>query len=90
VLVALAITAWGWQSTAKIMGLVLLSVILPLSCLIPAAPERLGLTMDGDLPGSPPYPARLSSGAAAGRRLAGVLPKHTACARPCIPGPSGT
>ena len=29
--VALAIAAWGWQTTAKVMGLVLLVVILPLS-----------------------------------------------------------
>src|SRR5437867_135596 len=59
--VALAIAAWSWQTTAKVMGLVMLVVILPLACFITDAPERLGLTMDGDplggvpdLPGSPP------------------------------------
>jgi MFS family permease len=49
--VALAIAAWGWQTTAKIMGLVLLVVILPLSCFIKDSPESMGLTMDGDPPG---------------------------------------
>jgi MFS family permease len=57
--VALAIAAWSWQTTAKIMGLVLLLVILPLSCFITDAPESMGLTMDGDPPGGtqdPPGP----------------------------------
>jgi MFS family permease len=52
--VALAITAWSWQTTAKIMGLVMLVVIVPLSFFITDAPERLGLTMDGDPPGGAP------------------------------------
>src|ERR1700675_292478 len=47
-IIALTITAWGWQTTAKCMGLVLLVVTLPLSRWITEAPERLGLTMDGD------------------------------------------
>jgi MFS family permease len=58
--VALAIAAWSWQTTAKIMGLVLLIVILPLAGCIQDAPERMGLTMDGDEPdGSqdPPHPS---------------------------------
>src|SRR2546423_401843 len=49
--VALAIAAWSWQTTAKIMGLVMLVVILPLSWFIKDAPESMGLTMDGDAPG---------------------------------------
>src|SRR5262245_53600205 len=52
--VALAIAAWSWQTTAKIMGLVMLVVIVPLACFIKDSPERLGHTMDGDPPGSPP------------------------------------
>jgi MFS family permease len=56
--VALAITAWGWQPTAKVMGLVLLVVIVPLSFWLTDTPERLGLTMDGDAPGGAPDPAR--------------------------------
>jgi sugar phosphate permease len=51
--VAVAIATWGWQTTAKIMGLVLLVVILPLSCFIKDSPESMGLTMDGDPPGGP-------------------------------------
>jgi MFS family permease len=56
--VALAIATWSWQTTAKIMGLVLLLVILPLSVFIKDAPERMGLTMDGDAPGGSPDPPR--------------------------------
>src|SRR5438132_7182390 len=56
--VAMAITAWGWQPTAKVMGLVMLLVILPLSWFIHDAPESMGLTMDGDPPGGAPTPAR--------------------------------
>src|SRR5215471_13040953 len=55
--VALAIAAWGWQTTAQVIGLVLLGVMLPLSCLITETPERLGLTMDGDPPDGGPAPA---------------------------------
>src|SRR5262249_5799009 len=51
--VALAIAAWSWQITAKIMGLVLLVVILPLAYFIKDAPESMGLTMDGDPPDGP-------------------------------------
>jgi MFS family permease len=51
--VALAIATFGWQPTAKVMGLVLLVVIVPLSFYITDTPERLGLTMDGDPPGVP-------------------------------------
>ena len=51
--IALAIAAWGWQTTAKIMGLVLLVVILPLAAWITDAPEQRGLTMDGDAPDPP-------------------------------------
>src|SRR3989440_1960788 len=40
--VALAIATWGWQTTAKIMGLVLLMVILPLAGFIKDAPENMG------------------------------------------------
>src|SRR5262245_31291013 len=53
-IVALAIAAWGWQTTAKVMGLVMLVVILPLSYFIQDAPERLGLTLDGDPAGGAP------------------------------------
>jgi MFS family permease len=53
-LVALAIATWSWQITAKVIGLVLLVVILPLSWFIKDSPERMGLTMDGDPPGSSP------------------------------------
>ena len=56
--VALAIAVWGWQPTAKVMGLIMLLVILPLSLLIQDAPERLGLTMDGDPPGGAQDPPR--------------------------------
>jgi len=55
---ALAIAAFSWQTTAKVMGLVMLVVILPLSFFITDAPERLGLTMDGDPPGGAPDPPR--------------------------------
>jgi MFS family permease len=56
--VALAIAAFSWQITAKVMGLVMLVVILPLSCFIKDSPERLGLTMDGDPAGGAPDPPR--------------------------------
>ena len=52
--IALAIAAWGWQTTAKVMGLVLLVVSLPLAACITEAPEQRGLTMDGDPPGGAP------------------------------------
>src|SRR5207237_10394353 len=57
--VGLAIAAWSWQTTVKMLGLVLLVVILPLSYFIKDSPESMGLTMDGDPPiGSqdPPRP----------------------------------
>jgi MFS family permease len=56
--VALAIAAFTWQSTAKIIGIVLLMVILPLSWFIKDAPESMGLTMDGDEPGDTWDPSR--------------------------------
>src|SRR5262249_56349899 len=56
--VALAIAAWSWQITVKIMGLVLLVVILPLSYFIKDSPESMGLTMDGDPPGGSQDPPR--------------------------------
>jgi len=56
--VALAIATFGWQPTAKVMGLVLLVVIVPLSCWITDTPERRGLTMDGDPPSGLQDPAR--------------------------------
>jgi MFS family permease len=56
--VALAIAALSWQTTAKIIGLVLLVVILPLAFFIKDAPESMGLTMDGDPPGGFPDPPR--------------------------------
>src|SRR5499433_936663 len=56
--VALVIAAWGWQTTAKVMGLIMLVVILPLAGFITDAPERLGLTMDGDPPGGTLDPPR--------------------------------
>jgi MFS family permease len=56
--VALAIAAWSWQTTAKIIGIVLLMVILPLAVFIQDAPERMGLTMDGDVPGGARDPPR--------------------------------
>ena len=56
--VALAIAAWSWQTTVKIMGLVLLVVILPLSYFIKDSPESMGLTMDGDPPGGSQDPPR--------------------------------
>ncbi len=56
--VALAIAAFSWQTTAKIMGLVLLVVILPLAFFITDAPESMGLTMDGDAPGGSQDPPR--------------------------------
>jgi MFS family permease len=55
---ALAIAALGWQATAKIIGLVLLVVILPLAFFIKDAPESMGLTMDGDPPGGSPDQTR--------------------------------
>jgi MFS family permease len=59
--VALAIAALSWQTTAKIIGLVLLVVILPLSFFIKDAPERMGLTMDGDPPDGAPDPSHPST-----------------------------
>jgi MFS family permease len=56
--VALAIATWGWQTTAKIIGLVLLAVILPLSFFIKDSPEGMGLAMDGDPPGGSQGPPR--------------------------------
>jgi MFS family permease len=56
--VALAIAAFTWQTTAKIVGIVLLMVILPLSWFIKDAPEGMGLTMDGDEPGDAREPSR--------------------------------
>jgi MFS family permease len=56
--VALAIATFGWQPTARVMGLVLLVVIVPLSGWITDTPERRGLTMDGDPPGGALDPAR--------------------------------
>src|SRR5262245_40743827 len=56
--VALAIAAWGWQTTAKVMGLLLLVAILPLSYFIKDSPESMGLTMDGDPPGGSQAPPR--------------------------------
>jgi len=56
--VALAIAAFGWQTTAKVMGLVMLMVILPLSLFIQDSPESMGLTMDGDPPRGTPEPPR--------------------------------
>jgi MFS family permease len=50
--VAMAIATWGWQTTAKIMGIILLLVIVPLVRFIEDAPEKRGLTMDGDVPES--------------------------------------
>jgi sugar phosphate permease len=41
--VALAVAALSWQTTAKIIGSVLLMVILPLSWFIKDAPESMGL-----------------------------------------------
>jgi OFA family oxalate/formate antiporter-like MFS transporter len=79
--VALAIAAWGWQTTAQVIGLVLLGVILPLSCLITETPERLGLTMDGD----PPDGALAPALPAPARRT-----RWTPPAWRCTPGPSGT
>jgi len=42
--IALAIAAWGWQTTAKVMGLVLLVVILPLAACITERAYRSGGT----------------------------------------------
>jgi MFS family permease len=56
--VAVAIATWSWQATAKIIGLILLVVILPLSWFIKDSPERMGLTMDGDPPDGSPVPPR--------------------------------
>ena len=56
--VALAIAAWSWQTTAKIMGVVLLVVILPLAFFITDAPESMGLSMDGDTPDGSQEPPR--------------------------------
>jgi hypothetical protein len=56
--VALAIATFGWQPTAKAMGLVLLVVIAPLSFWITDTPERRGLTMDGAPLGGALEPAR--------------------------------
>jgi MFS family permease len=56
--VALAIATLSWQTTAKIIGIVLLVVILPLAFFIKDAPESMGLTMDGDPPDGFPDPPR--------------------------------
>jgi len=58
--VALAIAALSWQTTAKIIGGMLLVVILPLSFFVKDSPELMGLTMDGDPPdglAEPPRPS---------------------------------
>jgi len=78
--VALAIATFGWQPTAKVMGLVLLVVIVPLSCWITDTPERRGLTMDGDPPG----------GALDLARPATIRRHRRATTAPCTPGRSGT
>src|SRR5262249_9033233 len=78
--VALAIAMFGWQPTAKVMGLVLLVVIVPLSCWITDTPERRGLTMDGDPPG----------GALDLARPATIRRHRRATTAPCTPGRSGT
>src|SRR5262245_10273990 len=59
--VALAIAAFSWQTTAKIIGMVLLLVILPLSWFIKDAPESMGLSMDGDAPGGSQEPPRATT-----------------------------
>ncbi|MGE3541070.1 MAG: MFS transporter [Candidatus Tectimicrobiota bacterium] len=58
--IALAITTWGWQATARVMGLVLLAVILPLASFITDTPEQRGLSMDGDTPERPSSTVRRS------------------------------
>jgi MFS family permease len=57
-IVALAIATFTWQITAKIIGIVLLMVILPLSWFIKDAPESMGLSMDGDELGDAQAPSR--------------------------------
>src|SRR5262249_3530699 len=61
-LIALAIAAWGWQTTAQVVGLILPVVLLPLAAGMTEAPEHPGLTMESDPPGGaappPPPPAR--------------------------------
>ena len=42
--IALAIAAWGWQTTARVMGLVLVVVILPLAACITERAYRSGGT----------------------------------------------
>ncbi len=44
--VALAIAALSWEITTKIIGIVLLMVILPLSWSIKDTPENMGLKRD--------------------------------------------
>lgn len=49
-LVALALDAFGWRTTAFTSGLIVLVVGLPLSSLFRYAPESYGLLPDGDKP----------------------------------------
>jgi len=49
-LLYLSISDWGLQATFYIIGIVILSVVLPLTFFIKNTPESMGLTMDGDPP----------------------------------------
>ena len=47
-LLYLSIRGWGLQATFYIIGIIILSVVLPLTFFIKNTPESMGLTMDGD------------------------------------------
>lgn len=49
-LLAISIEGWGLPTTFNIIGIVILSVVLPLAFFIKNTPEGMGLTMDGDQP----------------------------------------
>ena len=57
-LLYLAIRDWGLQVTFNVIGIVILSVVLPLAFFIKNTPEGRGLTMDGDPPATAETRAR--------------------------------
>lgn len=52
-LVALSLEAFGWRTTAFASGIIVMAVGFPLSALVKARPEQMGLTVDGIPPAEP-------------------------------------
>ena len=57
-LLYLSIRSWGLSVTFNIIGIVILSIVLPLAFFIKNTPESVGLTMDGDPPMSAETPTK--------------------------------